>query len=284
MPLLSIEELSNASPIFRGCVGKKFAQSLLRLFRVEKVNQLYDNNYQYKGPEFASHVLQDIGVDYQVGGLENLNNLPEGAFITISNHPYGSIDGIILVDLFAHINPDFKVMVNNFLSRIEPLNENFIAVTPTGKRREAATKESIAGVRNAIKQLKDGKPLGIFPSGAVSDLSLKEGCIRDREWQEAIIRLIKKARVPIVPVRFFDGNSKFYYNLGLIDWKVRLLRLPSEVFNKRGKEVRVGIGSPILPQEQEGYSDINDYRTFLRESVYKMELPTDFEFISKIRP
>lgn len=284
MPLLSIEELSNASPIFRGCVGKKFAQSLLRLFRVEKVNQLYDNNYQYKGPEFASHILQDIGVDYQVGGLENLNNLPEGAFITISNHPYGSIDGIILVDLFAHINPDFKVMVNNFLSRIEPLNENFIAVTPTGKRREAATKESIAGVRNAIKQLKDGKPLGIFPSGAVSDLSLKEGCIRDREWQEAIIRLIKKARVPIVPVRFFDGNSKFYYNLGLIDWKVRLLRLPSEVFNKRGEEVRVGIGSPILPQEQEGYSDINDYRTFLRESVYKMELPTDFEFISKIRP
>ena len=284
MPLLSIEELSNASPIFRGCVGKKFAQSLLRLFRVEKVNQLYDNNYQYKGPEFASHILQDIGVDYQVGGLENLNNLPEGAFITISNHPYGSIDGIILVDLFAHINPDFKVMVNNFLSRIEPLNDNFIAVTPTGKRREAATKESIAGVRNAIKQLKDGKPLGIFPSGAVSDLSLKEGCIRDREWQEAIIRLIKKARVPIVPVRFFDGNSKFYYNLGLIDWKVRLLRLPSEVFNKRGKEVRVGIGSPILPQEQEGYSDINDYRTFLRESVYKMELPTDFEFISKIRP
>lgn len=284
MPLLSIEELSNASPIFRGCVGKKFAQSLLRLFRVEKVNQLYDNNYQYKGPEFASHILQDIGVDYQVGGLENLNNLPEGAFITISNHPYGSIDGIILVDLFAHINPDFKVMVNNFLSRIEPLNENFIAVTPTGKRREAATKESIAGVRNAIKQLKDGKPLGIFPSGAVSDLSLKEGCIRDREWQEAIIRLIKKARVPIVPIRFFDGNSKFYYNLGLIDWKVRLLRLPSEVFNKRGKEVRVGIGSPILPQEQEGYSDINDYRTFLRESVYKMELPTDFEFISKIRP
>lgn len=284
MPLLSIEELSNASPIFRGCAGKKFAQSLLRLFRVEKVNQLYDNNYQYKGPEFASHVLQDIGVDYQVGGLENLNNLPEGAFITISNHPYGSIDGIILVDLFAHINPDFKVMVNNFLSRIEPLNENFIAVTPTGKRREAATKESIAGVRNAIKHLKNGKPLGIFPSGAVSDLSLKEGCIRDREWQEAIIRLIKKARVPIVPVRFFDGNSKFYYNLGLIDWKVRLLRLPSEVFNKRGKEVRVGIGSPILPQEQDGYSDINDYRTFLRESVYKMELPTDFEFISKIRP
>lgn len=284
MPLLSIEELSNASPIFRGCAGKEFAQSLLRLFRVEKVNQLYDNNYQYKGPEFASHVLQDIGVDYQVGGLENLNNLPEGAFITISNHPYGSIDGIILVDLFAHINPDFKVMVNNFLSRIEPLNENFITVTPTGKSREAATKESIAGVRNAIKQLKDGKPLGIFPSGAVSDLSLKEGCIRDREWQEAIIRLIKKARVPIVPVRFFDGNSKLYYNLGLIDWKVRLLRLPSEVFNKRSKEVRVGIGAPILPQEQEGYSDINDYRTFLRESVYKMELPTDFEFISKIRP
>ena len=284
MPLLSVEELSNASPIFRGVVGKPFAKFLLKIFRIERVNQLYDRNYQYKGPEFASSILKDIGVNYQVGGLKNLENLPEGAFVTISNHPYGSIDGIILVDLFAHINPDYKVMVNNFLSRIEAMDENFITVTPTGKKKEAATKESIAGIRSAIKQLKDGKPLGIFPSGAVSDLSIKDGCVRDREWQEAVIRLIKKGKVPVVPVRFFDGNSKFYYRLGLIDWKVRLLRLPSEVFNKRGKDVRIGIGAPISVEEQEKYSDIGEYRAFLRDKVYNMELPGDFEFISKIRP
>ena len=106
----------------------------------------------------------------------------------------------MLVDLFGHIRPDFKVMVNRFLGRIKALESNFICVTPNGSERSAPTKDSVQGIRDAIAHIRDGHPLGIFPSGAVSDLSIKDRCIRDRQWQEAVLRLIKKLNVPVVPV------------------------------------------------------------------------------------
>ncbi len=96
--------------------------------------------------------------------------------------------------------------VNEILARVKTMDGNFISVTPTSNERKAPTASSLKGVRMALEHLRGGGCLGLFPSGAVSDLSLKEGCVRDREWQEPMIRLIMKAKVPIVPVRFFDGT------------------------------------------------------------------------------
>ena len=80
-----------------------------------------------------------------------------------------------------------------------------------------------------------------------------------------------KAGVPVIPVRFFDGNSAFYYSLGLIDWRIRLLRLPSEVFNKKGRTMRIGIGKVISVEEQKRFgNDVHAFRDFLRGSVYGM--------------
>lgn len=270
MPLLSIDELEKAAPIFRGAAGNAFGRMLMHILAVDKVNDLYDRNIGFIGPDFARAVLKDIGVEYEVIGRERLEKLPDGPFITVSNHPYGSIDGVMLVDLFGHIRPDFKVMVNRFLSRIGTMSDNFICVTPVGAERTAPTRDSIQGIKDSVAHVRDGHPLGLFPSGAVSDLSIKERCIRDREWQEPVIRLIRKLNVPIVPVHFLDRNSDFYYSLGLIDWRVRLLRLPGEVFNKRGKRTRIAIGEIITPEVQKEFDDIGDFRDFLRNKVYNL--------------
>ena len=266
--LISLNELEKATPLFRGKCGNALCRGLMHLLSIDRVNDLYRRNSIVKGPDFTRAVLEDIGVEYEVLNQEVLANLPDGPFITISNHPYGHLDGVILVDLFGHIRPDFKVMVNKFLGRIRTLDENFICVTPIGEERTAPTKDSIQGIKDAVAHIRTGGALGLFPSGAVSDLSLKDRCIRDREWQEPVIRLIKKMNVPIVPVHFLDRNSNFYYSLGLIDWKVRLLRLVSEVFNKKGKRTRVAIGEIISPEEQAVFTDIRQFGDFLRNKVY----------------
>ena len=263
-----MNELERATPLFRGKCGNALCRGLMHLLSIDRVNDLYRRNSIVNGPDFTKAVLEDIGVEYEVLNPEVLKNLPDGPFITISNHPYGHIDGVILVDLLGHIRPDFKVMVNKFLGRIRTLDENFICVTPVGEERTAPTKDSIQGIKDAVAHIRTGGALGLFPSGAVSDLSLKDRCIRDREWQEPVIRLIKKMNVPIVPVHFLDRNSNFYYSLGLIDWKVRLLRLVSEVFNKKGKRTRVAIGEIISAEEQDKFTDIRQFGDFLRNKVY----------------
>ena len=268
MALLTYTNLEQISPLFKGKSGHILANCLMKLFAVDKVCELYDNNEEYLGVDFAHHILQDIGVNYTVIGSEILEELPKGAFITISNHPYGSIDGIMLIDLIGRYRPDFKVLVNQFLGYIKRLEPNFIKVVPTGKQKEGIKKESLRGIMQSLKHLQVGAPLGLFPSGAVSDLSIKDGCIRDREWQMSAIQLIKKSRVPVVPIRFRDRNSMFYYLLGLIDWRLRVTRLPREVFNKRNKTTRVEILPIITVEEQDKYSNIEEFRTFLRSTIY----------------
>ena len=79
--------------------------------------------------------MNDLGVNYVIGNAERLEQLPQEAFITVSNHPYGGLDGIILIDLIAGIRSDYKLMVNKIISLVKTMQENFISVIPTGNRK-----------------------------------------------------------------------------------------------------------------------------------------------------
>jgi putative hemolysin len=176
----------------------------------------------------------------------------------------------------AGIRPDYKFMVNKILSHVKTMEENFISVTPVGNKKVKITAETINGIRETLNRLKEGHPIGFFPSGAVSDFSIKDWYIRDRAWQKSILGLIQSAKVPIMPIRFFDTNSFLFYFLGLINWRIRLLRMPHELFNKRERDIRIGIGNLISVEEQEQYPDAGNFGDFLRRSVYEMPLPASF--------
>jgi putative hemolysin len=276
MEVIGPKDFEPLSCLFRGRRGHRRAEFIIRLLSIDKVNWVYDHSFDYKGAEFTSRLLNDVGVHYIVGNPENLRSLPDGAFITVSNHPYGGLDGIMSIDLFASIRPDYKFMVNKMLSMIRTLDDNFISVVPTGNKKTGVSAASLRGVRETISHLQNGHPAGFFPSGAVSDFSLRDMRIRDRKWQESILHVIHSAKVPIVPVRFFDRNSDFFYFLGLINWRIRSLRLPSEVFNKKGQNPRIAIGKIISVSEQERFVSPRDLGVFLRRTVYEMPLPVNF--------
>jgi putative hemolysin len=180
------------------------------------------------------------------------------------------------IDLFARMRPDYKFMVNRLLSMIKTLDENFISVVPAGNRKTGVKAASLRGVRETIQHLRNGHPMGFFPSGAVSDFSLRDLRVRDRKWQRSILHVVHSARVPVIPLRFFDKNSPFFYFLGLINWRVRLLRLASEVFNKKDQEPRIGIGNIITVEEQQQFADADALGAYLREKVYEMPVPESF--------
>jgi putative hemolysin len=276
MKMFDYTDLGKLNSYFATERRRPFGEFLMRILSVERVNRLYDRNKSLRGVEFTTGLLNDIGVNYSIGNSERLHRLPAGPFITISNHPYGGIDGIMLVDLIGSLRPDYKVMVNSFLAMVRAMNEHFIKVTPVGNIKKNITAASINGVRETLSRLRAGHPVGFFPSGAVSDFSLSEMRIRDRRWQDSIVRLIRSAKVPILPVRFFNHNSAFFYFLGLIDWRIRLLRLPCEVFNKRKKQTRLGIGELITVGEQEKSPDFDSFYNLLRNAIYRMPIPHNF--------
>lgn len=273
MALITMDYIKKLSPVFSGPKGDALAAKLLRLTGIDLLSERYSRREDLSGPAFVDAFLKDLDVNYQLGGLEHLAPLNEGPFITVCNHPYGALDGLILIDLIGHIRSDFKVMANQFLSVVQTIKDCFISVVPNTNDTFKATKESISGLRQTIVHLHGGHPMGIFPAGAVSDFSFRCLGVQDREWQDTAIRLIQKMKVPVVPIRFFDRNSALFYFLGLLHWKLRTLRLPKEVLNKGGKTVRVGIGPIISVEKQQENNEIKDLGRLLRDSVYRMELP-----------
>ncbi|MDR1678495.1 MAG: lysophospholipid acyltransferase family protein [Prevotellaceae bacterium] len=274
--LIDIHDLEEKVPFFRGKFGNRLGNALLKMVALDKANHTYANSIEYRGSEFTEHLLSDLGVSYRVGNAERLDNLPEGAFITISNHPYGGLDGIMLIDLIARRRPDFKVLVNEILSLIRSMDDNFISTQPHTGNSGTDISKGVRGIRESIKHIANGHPLGLFPAGAVSNFEWRNMQLLDREWQESVIRLIRMAKVPVLPIRFFDGNSALFYALGLIDWRIRTLKMPSEIFNKQHQYPRIGIGKLISPDEIASFTDAKSLSNFLRKSVYDMPLPKNF--------
>lgn len=276
MKVVDVKDFEAFSCFFRGEKGHHRAEFVMRLLAIDKVNRLYDHAGPYTGSEFTSRFLDELGVDYVVGNAERLRSLPEGPFITVSNHPYGGLDGIISIDLMAGIRPDYKFMVNEILTLVRTLQGNFISVTPAGNKKTGVTGTSIKGIRETLEHLNNGHPVGFFPSGAVSDFSLRDLRVRDRKWQGSILHVIHSVNVPILPIHFFDKNSPFFYFLGLINWRIRLLRLPSELINKKDQKPRICIGNIISVKEQAQFSNPGALGVFLRKAVYEMPLPDTF--------
>lgn len=267
--VLDAEDLVAMMPKLKG--HEKFVDWLLRVLDVDKVNAVHSRYCDTPGPQFVASLLEDFRIKLRVDGEEVLESLPQGAFITVSNHPFGALDGITLIYLITRYRPEYKVMVNMVLNYIWAMRPNFIAVDALASDDPKKKAVSMAGIKQAIEQVRSGKPLGFFPAGAVSKINWK-GRLRDREWQPSVVRLIKQLKVPVVPI-FFHGSNSWWFNfLGLVSWQLRTLRLPAEVFRKCGTELHVSVGQPISVEEQQAHaSSVEELGEFLKSRTYELE-------------
>lgn len=269
--VLSIEEVQQKAPFFKTRFGAWLLKKIYRWIGMDKVNQIHSNHYTLRGSAFTSAMLSDplMNVRYEVHHKEILNQLPEGAFITVSNHPIGSLDGIILIDLFASIRPDFRVMVNEILAHISAMEDNFISVIPKTDDTQTGNNKNVNGIRLSFEQLKAGHPMGFFPAGAMSFYNKKQKKVCDLPWTHSIIRLIRKSNVPVFPVYFDCLNSPSFYRLGKISWKLRSLLVAKEAFNKKGQTFHVYLGSPISPKIIKTFKNDAALADFLYNVTYK---------------
>ncbi|MBR3831661.1 MAG: lysophospholipid acyltransferase family protein [Muribaculaceae bacterium] len=266
--VLDYNDISQMVPWFKG--KEKLVNRLLKFLSVDKVNWLHDHNCDTPGPEFAAGLLKDLEIKLRIDNEELLDKLPEGAFITVSNHPFGALDGISLIHIIASRRPKFKVMVNMVLNYISAMRPNFIAVDALASDDPKKKAVSMQGIKSAIMQVRRGEPIGFFPAGAVSKVNFK-GQLEDREWQPTIVRLIQQMKVPVVPIYFHGSNSWWFNFLGVVCWQLRTLRLPAEVFRKKGSTLHISIGEPISVEEQLQHSGtVEELGQFLKDKTYAL--------------
>ena len=278
MALVTSKEISKVLGLQKlGFIGTFIGWLLIKVLRISALNRIYNRNKNKSDLDFLNGVLDDCNIEFQVPE-EDLKRIPkDGAFITISNHPLGGVDGILLLKLLLEKRADYKIIANFLLHRIEPLKPYVMPVNPFENRKDA--KSSVAGIKSALSHLKEGKPLGIFPAGEVS--TYKDGKLKvDKPWEQGAVRLIKKAEVPVIPIYFHAKNSRLFYILSKISDTLRTAKLPSEVISQEGKVIKVRIGKPIYVKDQQEYKDMNSFYEFIRKKTYMLANP--FEKKSKL--
>ncbi len=266
MSLVSPSDIAKAVNISKlGKLGTGIGWLLMKMLRIDKLNAFYDNIKDKEGAEFVNAIIDNLNINFEIPE-DDLKRIPkEGAFITVSNHPLGAIDGVLLIKLMLEQRPDYKVLASFLLQQIKPLRPFLIPVNPFEDKKEVAS--SIGGLKMALKHLSEDKPLGIFPAGEVS--TYREGKIMvDKTWDKSALKLIYKAKVPIVPIYFHAKNSRVFYFLSKIHPILRTAALPSEAISKRRRKIAVRIGKPISVKDQAGFADYDLLGEFIRKKTY----------------
>ena len=250
-----------------GFLGTFFGWVLMKVLKISTINKFYKRNKHLSKLDFLDAILDEFQIKFEIPE-EDMKRLPkEGPYITISNHPLGGIDGILLLKLMIEQRSDFKIIANFLLHRIEPLKPYIMPVNPFEDRKDVAS--SIRGFKNAILHLREGHPLGIFPAGEVS--TYRDGkLVVDKEWEVAAMKLIQKAEVPVVPIYFHAKNSRLFYRLSKISDTLRTAKLPSEVLTQKRRVIKVRVGKPISVKAQKEHESLADFSEFLRRKTYML--------------
>jgi len=268
MGIVSAKEVAKVMNLDKfGFLGTSMGWIVLKTTKLSVINKEYDKRKDMTAPQFIDSLLKAFEINFEIPE-EDLKRIPKsGPFITISNHPLGGIDGMILLKLLLSKREDFKVIANFLLQRIDPLQPYIMPVNPFEEHKKAQS--STKGIKEAILHLRDGKPLGIFPAGEVSTYR-DHRMIVDRPWDPAAMKLIQKAKVPVIPIYFHAKNSTFFYRLASISDILRTAKLPSEMLSQKKRKIKVRIGNAIQPQDIQEISSVESLTAFLRRKTYML--------------
>jgi len=273
MKIITTEEFAKATKLDR-LKMPGLAALLMEVMKINQVNKLFAEAQPNQGPDFVDAILKGCGVDIEFDERE-LKNIPEtGSFIAIANHPYGGIEGMVLLKVLCMARPDSKIMANFLLKKIPNLSDYFVAVNPFENIEHSS---SISGLKTTMELLASGTPIGIFPAGEVSTFRADTQQVTDRMWHPVVGKLIARAKVPVVPIYFHGNNGLLFNLLSMIHPALRTAKLPSELFNKQGHTIKLRIGKPINVEEIPGYSNTSQLLNFLRAKTYALGTGLDEE-------
>ena len=268
MDLVTPNDIFKAIPFLNHPGGERLASMLFRLMKLDKINKAYGELHGLPPGEFIDALIKEFGIQFRVAPEEYQNISATGPFITVSNHAYGGIDGVLLLKILPAVRPDYKIIMNFLLAKIKPIEDFGFKVNPF--ERLPQVQSSYGGLKEALLHLQHGHPLGMFPAGEVAALHLSTGNITDKKWPHSILKLIRTAKVPVVPVYFAGHNSVLFSILGMIHPMLRTARLPAEMYNKTGMEIGVRIGRPIPVRDQARFKDINEFGRYLRMRTFSL--------------
>lgn len=217
-----------------------------------------------------ARMLDLIDVRLSVRGEWPPKNLPETPVVIVANHPFGIGDGIAILALAEQLGRPFKVLINNELLKVPEMAPYSLPIS------FEETKEALAlnmKTRNdAVKLLKDGTTIIVFPAGGVATAKKGFGRAEDLPWKMFPAKLIQSAKASVIPVYFEGQNGRLFHLASRISLTLRISLLIREFRRLSGSTIAARVGQ-VMRWEELDNGDRKNLLTRLYDAVFSMAPP-----------
>lgn len=218
--------------------GRWAKKVLNRFAHQDEINAFIRTHPHLQGAAFIQKALEFCQVNYHVSASSQSNIPAQGRVIIVANHPIGTLDGLALLHLVKQVRKDVKVLANDLLDQIEPLQNSLIPVN-----NMAAKASHTTPFKAVVEALEAEQAVIVFPAGVVSRFGWQG--VRDGDWKSGFLKMAHKTRSPILPIHVDARNSALFYALSMLHRPLGTLMLVHEMFNKPGAQIGFTCGKLI---------------------------------------
>jgi putative hemolysin len=260
------EVLAAKAPKLARRLPKFVINWLRRTIHEEEINHIYQNYWEYAPQEFIRACFRDWGVSYSIEGIEKLDR--NERYLFISNHPFGGMDCMMLADKLIEYFGDVRVVVNDILRYIAPLDPLWVPVNKHGAQK-------LSYARKFDEAFASDLPILTFPAGLCSRKI--EGRVQDTPWRPNFLKKAYASHRKIVPI-FVEGRlSNFFYNLSRlrkalgVKANIEMLWLVDEMLSQKGQHFRIIVGEPIEVESLREVGSHAEQVLEVRKACYALE-------------
>ncbi len=250
-----------------GLSGRNRYAALYERWRAESVGS---------SERIFGEMLDIIDVKMEVAGNWPPRELPDAPLVIVANHPFGIGDGIAVLALAEQLGRPFRVMIHKDLLKVPEMEPYSLPVS------FEETKEALAiNMRTrheAVRLLKEGVTIIVFPAGGVATAKRGFGRAEDLPWKIFPAKLIQAAQANVLPIYFDGQNGALFHIASKISLTLRLSLLIREFKRLSGSTISARVGAMIGWDELASIPDRKDLLGRIYDAVFAMQPPRRVRF------
>ncbi len=238
----------------------------------DKLAELYEywRNEIFGRSELAfTEALSLVNMKFEPAGQWPPQNLPDTPLVLIANHPYGIGDGIAFLSLAEKLGRPFRVVINNDLMKVPEIQPYSLPIS--FEESKQAVEMNLKTRQEAVRLLKQGVTIIIFPSGGVATAPKIVGQAEDLPWKMFVARLVQSAQASVIPVYFEGQNGRLFQLVSQFSMTLRTSLLIREFQRRCGEPIRAHIGDLMSWSELSHIADRKLLLQHLFDAVFTLD-------------
>jgi len=239
--------------------------------RYWRLYQIWSREVVPQGRQIFSKMLDLIDVRLDLRSEWPPRNLPDSPLVIVANHPFGIGDGIAILAMAEALGRPFRVLINNDLMKIPEMAPYALPISFEETREALAM--NMATRHEAVRLLKSGVTVIVFPAGGVATAPRGFGQAVDLPWKMFPARLVQAARASVIPVYFGGQNGRLFHLASRVSMTLRISLLIREFRRLSGTTIVVHAGRVLEAGDLARFTDRKQLLDTMYNAVFDLGLP-----------